>query len=86
MGRGKGARQPFAVLRHRNQMYMIRHQAIGPQTYVVVPQLLEQKTAVVLVVEIAKEDLHPPRTPLGDVVRGPRDHDARDSSHLFSLI
>ena len=74
VGLANRAGQTVYGLGHRNQMHVIRHQAIRLNFHPMPSAPSLHQVEVFPVVLLAQERLHPPVSPLGDVMRHPRRH------------
>jgi hypothetical protein len=66
---------------HQHQMNMVGHQAIGPNRNTCGAAALREQRPIFGIVAIGEKRLLPPTAPLRDVMRAPRYHDTRQSSH-----
>ena len=78
-------RNPCSVVRHRDQVNVVRHQAIRPNRHTFVTALLGDEFHISRVVFVTKERLLPPVPTLRNVVRQTRNNHSRQSSHAQNL-
>jgi hypothetical protein len=79
--RRERAAQAVVVMRHQDEMHVVRHQAPGPHGDVSGAAMLGQQVAVERVVRIGKEGAGAAVAALGDVVRMTGDDDAGEAGH-----
>ena len=61
---------------------MVGHQAISPNRDLGLQRLLRKKIEIYFVIAILEEDGFAPVAPLRNVMRKPRNHDPRKTSHV----
>ena len=81
----EGVRQRHVGSRNRNQMYVVRHEAVTQQRKMVEFGILPQQFDVSGAVGVVVENYLSGIAPLRNMVRNVNDHHARKSGHAMKL-
>jgi hypothetical protein len=78
--------QNIGLVRHRDKVYMVGHQAVAKQVYTVQGYALQQQIQVDAPIGIAAKDELPCIPPLGNVIRYTDCDHPRQTRHASHLI